>query len=203
MEIFIGVDYGKYQIMQHFYQSVQGFMSHRNTIMLDLVLEKFPAGGTWVELGSWMGRSAAYCVVELINREKLGPFYCIDTWDGGIEHQGWKELDTLEQDFQRNIEPVRDHVTVIRSESWRPAETFADATVDFCYVDAGHTYDAVMKDLQAWWPKIRPGSYFGGDDYTKGWPEVCQAVEDFFRDQDVRVRKSGRCWIVTKPEDIA
>jgi len=203
MEIFIGVDYGKYQIMQHFYQSVQGFMSHRNTIMLDLVLEKFPAGGTWVELGSWMGRSAAYCVVELINREKLGPFYCIDTWDGGIEHLGWKELDTLEQDFQRNIEPVRDHVTVIRSESWRPAETFADDTVDFCYVDAGHTYEAVMKDLQAWWPKIRPGSYFGGDDYTKGWPEVCQAVEDFFRDKAVRVRKSGRCWIVTKPEHAA
>jgi hypothetical protein len=32
---------------------------------------------------------------------------------------------------------------------------------------------------------------------------VCQAVEDFFHQHDVRVRKSGRCWIVTKPMEAA
>lgn len=185
--------------MEHFYQQVPGFMSHRNTIMLDLVLQKFPAQGVWVELGSWMGRSAAYCVVELINRDKLGDFYCIDTWDGGAEHQGWRELQTLEQNFHDNISPIQDLVTVIKSESWQAAETFQDNSVDFCYVDAGHTYDAVTRDLTAWWPKIKPGQYFGGDDYTKGWPEVCRAVQEFFTALGIRVRKSGRCWIVTKP----
>jgi hypothetical protein len=185
--------------MEHFYHNVQGFMSDRNRIMLDLVLDRFPQGGTWVELGSWMGRSAAYCVVELINRNKLGSFFCVDTWDGGIEHQGWQELATLEQTFQHNIEPIKDHVTAIKSESWKAATQFQDESLDFCYVDAGHTYDCVTQDLEAWWPKIRPGCYFGGDDYTKGWPEVCRAVNDFFDPKKIKVSKSGRCWIVTKP----
>ena len=36
--------------MDHFYQHIDGFMSHKNTVMLDIVLDQFPAGGTWVEL---------------------------------------------------------------------------------------------------------------------------------------------------------
>ena len=132
--------------MEHFYQQVEGFMNHRNTIMLDLVLEEFPAGGRWVELGSWMGRSAAYCVVELLNANKLGEFYCIDTWDGGIEHQGWQELDRLQASFDSYTQPIAAYITPIKSHSWQAAEQFEDGSVDFCYVDAGHTYDCVNSD---------------------------------------------------------
>lgn len=185
--------------MEHFYQDVEGFMSHRNTIMLDLVLETFPPGGTWIELGSWMGRSAVYCVVELIRREKIGSFYCIDTWGGG---------DTLEappdahERFLANITPLRNYITDIQSTSAEAASRFQDHTVDFCYVDALHTYEGVMADLEAWWPKIRPGSYFAGDDYTKGWPGVTRAVGEFFTTKNIRVSKSGRCWIVQKPCEL-
>ena len=177
-------------------------MSHRNTVMFDLVIDRFPAGGTWVELGSWTGKSAAYCAVELARAGKLGPFFCVDTWAGGEEHQLYdqKFLTSLESIFLKNIEPIRDWITPITSLSWAAADQFDDDSVDFCYVDAGHTYDAVTQDLQAWWPKVRAGSYFAGDDYTKGWPEVQRAVHDFFSPLDVRVRRSGRCWIVVKPE---
>lgn len=177
-------------------------MNDRNRKMLDLVIDQFPAGGTWVELGSWMGRSAAYCVVELINKNKLGKFYCVDTWNGGIEHRGWKELATLEEKFYDNIKPIQQHITTIKSESWAASEQFKNQSIDFCYVDAGHTYECVIQDLQAWWPKIKSGCYFAGDDYTKGWPEVCRAVEDFFKDMNMRVYKSGRCWIVKKPQEM-
>jgi hypothetical protein len=64
--------------MEHFYQNFDGFMGERNTVFLDIALEKFPARGVWVELGSWTGRSVAYSVVELINRNKLGKFYAVD-----------------------------------------------------------------------------------------------------------------------------
>lgn len=188
--------------MEHFYQNISGFMSHRNTVMLDLVIDWFPAGGTWVELGSWTGKSAAYCVVELVRANKLGSFYCVDTWSGGEEHQNYDPnfLQDLKAIFLKNIEPVQDLITPVTSLSWAAADQFADESVDFCYVDAGHTYDAVTKDLESWWPKIRSGSYFAGDDYTKGWPEVQRAVRDFFDSLGIRVRRSGRCWIVVKPE---
>ena len=186
--------------MDHFYQDIDGFMSVRNTGMLDLVLEQFPKNGTWVELGSWTGRSAAYCVVELINQDKLGEFYCVDSWEGEPDiayDQG--VVQNMENIFRKNIEPVLDSITMLTMLSWEAAEKFKNESVDFCYVDAGHSYEAVTKDLNAWWPKIRPGSMFAGDDYTKGYPGVQQAVWDFFGPMNIKVRRSGRCWLVTKP----
>ena len=150
--------------MDHFYHDIDGFMSHKNTVMLDLVLEQFPAGGTWVELGSWTGRSAAYCVVELINRDKLGPFYCVDTWKGeaAIAYDPATVQD-LEKIFRQNLKPVVKEIKMLSMISWAAAEQFSDDSVDFCYVDAGHSYEAVTNDLTAWWPKLRPGSMFGGE----------------------------------------
>jgi hypothetical protein len=188
--------------MEHFYQDISGFMSHKNTVMLDLVLDQFPADGTWVELGSWTGRSAAYCVVELINRNKLGKFYCVDTWKGeaAIAYDTAIVQD-LRKIFRQNVKPILKQIKMLSMISWNAAAKFSDDSVDFCYVDAGHSYEAVTNDLTAWWPKLRPGSMFGGDDYTKGYPGVQQAVWDFFRPQDIRVRRAGRCWLVTKPFD--
>jgi hypothetical protein len=186
--------------MDHFYQDIDGFMSVRNTIMLDMVLEQFPKKGTWVELGSWTGRSAAYCVVELINRDKLGEFYCVDSWQGETDiayDQG--VIQDMENIFRKNVNPVIDSITMLTMMSWAAAEKFKDESVDFCYVDAGHSYEAVTKDLTAWWPKLCPGAMFGGDDYTKGYPGVQQAVWDFFGPMNIKVRRSGRCWLVTKP----
>lgn len=187
--------------MEHFYHKVEGFMNDRNRIMLDIVLNEFPPNGTWVELGSWMGRSAAYCVVELINLKKIGKFYCIDTWEGGdtIENHPLVLSGGAHGNFLNNINPIREYITDIKSFSASAADKFKDESVDFCYVDALHTYEGVMADLEAWWPKIRPGCRFGGDDYTKGWPGVCQAVKEFFGKKNIKVSKSGRCWIVTKP----
>jgi hypothetical protein len=168
--------------------------------MLDLVLDKFPPGGTWVELGSWTGRSAAYCVVELVKREKLGAFYCVDSWQGepGIDYD-CNTVQNLREIFCKNLHSIIDKITMLETQSWQAAQQFDNESVDFCYVDAGHSYESVTMDLQAWWPKIRPCSYFAGDDYTKGYPGVQQAVQDFFKPLNVPVRRSGRCWIVTKP----
>jgi hypothetical protein len=186
--------------MEHFYQDINGFMSHKNTVMLDMVLTQFPKSGTWVELGSWTGRSAAYCVVELLNRNKLGKFYCVDSWKGETTIAYDQAIvQDLQNIFRKNVHPVIDHISMLNMMSWDAAAQFEDNSVDFCYVDAGHTYSDVTNDLTAWYPKIRPGCYFAGDDYTKGWPEVQRAVWDFFKPLGLKVARSGRCWIVTKP----
>ena len=145
--------------MNHFYQDIQGFMSHKNTVMLDIVLDRFPVGGHWVELGAWTGKSTAYCVVELWRRQKLNKFYCVDTWDGGIEliDQDIVKSQSLEQVFRNNVAPIIDLIEPIKSLSWDAAARFSDRSVDFCYVDAGHTYECVIQDLRSWWPKIKPG----------------------------------------------
>ena len=104
----------------------------------------------------------------------------------------------IKEIFYKNIQPVIDKIEVIESLSWDAAIKFDDNSVDFCYVDAGHTYECVTKDLHAWWSKIKTGSYFGGDDYTKGHPGVQNAVWDFFGPKKIKVSRSGRCWFVKK-----
>jgi hypothetical protein len=40
-------------------------------------------------------------------------------------------------------------------------------SLDFVYIDANHKYDAVKKDLELWYPKVRKGGVFAGHDYLK------------------------------------
>jgi len=105
---------------------------------------------------------------------------------------------SIKEVFLENISPIKDKIETIQSISWEAAIHFEDSSLDFCYVDAGHTYEDVTKDLNTWWPKIKPGMYFGGDDYTKGYKGLQQAVWDFFDPKKIKVRRSGRCWLVQK-----
>lgn len=189
------------RIMEHFYQDIDGFMINNNKIFFDFIIPKIQNKFTWIELGSWTGKSTAYCVVELINSKKVGNFFSVDTWQGGDEHQDLDIIknNTLKDVFLKNITPIIDFVTPIQSISWEAASKFDDNSVDFCYVDAGHTYECVKNDIDAWWPKIKPGCYFGGDDYTKGWPGVQSAVQEFASANNLKATKLGRCWYVQKP----
>lgn len=188
-------------IMEHFFNNINGYMTERNIILFEQVLDVIDKNCVWVELGSWTGKSAAYCIVELINREKLGKFFCVDTWEGGVEHQDHEFIETksLRDIFDNNLTPLAGKYTPIKSISWEAASQFDDNSVDFCYIDAGHTYSDVTNDITAWYPKIKSGSFFGGDDYTKGWPEVQQAVWDFFKPLNIKVYRSGRGWLIRKP----
>lgn len=60
----------------------------------------------------------------------------------------------------------------------RPARPrrFADGSLDFVWLDAGHDYASVRSDIAAWLPKVKPGGLLGGDD----WPMdgVARAVRE-------------------------
>jgi hypothetical protein len=56
----------------------------------------------------------------------------------------------------------------VGQDSWKAAASFPDDYFDFVYIDAGHDYHSVCKDLEAWWPKLKPGGLFAGHDYIDG-----------------------------------
>jgi hypothetical protein len=58
-----------------------------------------------------------------------------------------------------------------------------DGSLDFVFVDAGHRYESVRKDVALWRSKVRAGGWFGGHDYQPNFPGVIQAVNEAFRDQ--------------------
>ncbi len=56
---------------------------------------------------------------------------------------------------------------------------------DVIFLDGNHSYEGVKNDLNAWWPKLKSGGLFCGDDYhhasnsDEGRYGVIQAVEEF------------------------
>lgn len=53
----------------------------------------------------------------------------------------------------------------LRESSPRAACRFADASLDFVFIDANHKYEHVRDDIFAWWPKVREGGIMTGHDY--------------------------------------
>jgi predicted O-methyltransferase YrrM len=79
----------------------------------------------------------------------------------------------------KNLAPVLDYVSVIRSTSIDEAARHA-CEFDVVYIDAGHDYTSVKADIGAWLPKVRKGGIICGDDYISGWDGVIRAVDEAF-----------------------
>jgi hypothetical protein len=62
------------------------------------------------------------------------------------------------------------NVQMIKAWSKDAAQTFPDASLDYLFIDANHTYECCKEDLALWTSKVKPGGIVSGHDYfsTKG-----------------------------------
>lgn len=56
--------------------------------------------------------------------------------------------------------------TIVRRFSEAAVQMFPDEFFDWIFIDAGHELHNVARDLRLWWPKLRPGGMFSGDDFA-------------------------------------
>merc|ERR1711939_628769 len=72
------------------------------------------------------------------------------------------------------------------------------------FVDANHAYEAVTRDLEAWWPLLPTGGLLAGSTFINDSSRnigVRQAVEDFVRNRGVQILETSEplpSWIVVK-----
>jgi len=92
------------------------------------------------------------------------------------------------------------NVRILRATSLEAAATFADESLDFIYLDADHSKEAVEKDLLAWYPKLRRGGLFSGHDYFSGDRKGIKfGVKDAV---DAFAKQEGKILAVTTEEHI-
>ena len=48
------------------------------------------------------------------------------------------------------------------------AKLFQDNSLDFVYIDSAHDYEHTKEDLETWYPKVKKGGLFCGDDSAAG-----------------------------------
>lgn len=116
----------------------------------------------------------------------------------GVDIQKFPKVNELLQQYPNRYRFY--HMTSLLASDY-----FCEESVDFIYIDADHKYDSVRDDLAAWYPKLKVGGVFCGDDYCNCWNpaegqyDIVKAVEEFIEDKDVELSISG-LGVVSKAE---
>lgn len=196
--------------LHHYHQAIPGWFDFE-----DLYIEavrKAPTGrpSTFVEVGAFMGRSLSFLGVEIVNSEKPIRLISIDSMpsvpvssfdpDPYMQQAvalfgGRRLVDVLGE----RMKPCVDAGLWYKHycESSRDASVFFEGeSLDFVFIDADHSYQAVLSDLFCWWPTVRRGGRMAGHDHTLQFPGVIDAVREFFVG-GARVSRSS--WYVDKP----
>ena len=172
------------------------------------MLDRANNNAHFVEVGSWMGKSACYMAEHIKQSGKQIKFDCVDIWDDNsteiayrtmMEHA--KKLNmTLLEVFKGNLAKygVFDRVNAIKTTSANAAMLYADGSLDMVFIDASHDFDNVMTDLKAWYPKVRSGGEFAGHDYFYSVDGVQRAVKEFCSANKIKFDIVGQCWYVKK-----
>lgn len=179
----------------------------------DRVVDYVEPGGNLVEVGVLMGRMLIWMAHLNQVRGRHHRVFGVDHFFGHIDK--WhptlgmeanppeiRNLSMLEAfTFYSQKYNVFDSVTLIQKESSEGADYFEDGSVDFCWLDAGHTFDEVHRDIAKWWPKIREGGILAGDDWNPHWSGVIEAVRAMFPNVE-DPSASTSWWLIQKTADF-
>ena len=119
-----------------------------------------------LEVGSWEGMSSLFILATLPKATLIS----VDTWQGADEHQGSSTLQTIERNFDKNIEAYRDRSTKFKGTSFN---FFNDYVVinsfDLIYIDGSHHTDDVIVDAIKGFELLKVGGVMIFDDYFWGY----------------------------------
>ncbi len=112
--------------------------------------------------------------------------YLVDLWkhvDGMVGELGDPKYnhDTAFESCMNKLELYKDRITVLRGWAHEMASHVPDESLGMVYEDATHEEEWVLRNLNAWYPKVVPGGLVAGHDYPNR-PGVKRAV-DWFADQ--------------------
>jgi predicted O-methyltransferase YrrM len=177
---------------------VEGWCDYKD--LYSHIAKVLPDGAEVVEIGCWMGQSIIHFCQRLQDIGKKATVHCVDTWKGEENQPAHLEIvsahgGSIFNKFQDNCmeSEVIGMISPIIGDSAESAERFEDASLDFIFIDAAHDYNSVVKDLAAWWPKLKPDGIFAGHDYP--WHEVKKAVDEHAAANGYEVAQFGRCWV--------
>jgi predicted O-methyltransferase YrrM len=130
-----------------------------------------------LEIGSYEGASTCYLIDKLAGESAM-EIHCIDTWEGGMEHQG-TDMSSVEARYDHNvalaIARAKNKVTIVKHKK---NSDIALATLisegkknyfDFIYVDGSHQAPDVLCDAVLGFRLLKVGGAMVFDDYL--WSE--------------------------------
>ena len=181
----------------------------KNKRELTLLIKKQNLTGEGVEIGVQFG---LYSELILENSE-LKRLYSIDPWLEFPQEEYQKDAANVcqeQQDFRYlsaifRLNRFRARSIVLRMISEEASALFSPNQLDFIFIDGNHGYQSVKQDLELWYPKIKPGGLFSGDDYLftpEGKTPVKDAVDEFVEANNLKLYLTAEKfprWYLIKP----
>jgi SAM-dependent methyltransferase len=174
----------KYKFMKT-YKDVDGWFDYEDIMQEAVNKAPIDTECSFVEIGSWLGRSTAFMAQAIKDSRKPIKFYAVDTWAGSIGDSAFFPVlnqhgGNVYQVFVQNMLDcgIEDYVYPIKSDSIAAAKEAAALghKFDFIFIDGAHDYASVRADLTAWLPLLKEGGIFAGHDL--GCPGVNQALDE-------------------------
>ncbi len=146
-----------------------------------------------IEVGSWLGCSTRFMAGMLPRGGKL---YAVDTWKGSPNeplHLQDPRMPYLYQLFLSNVKHagLTDRIVPVRMDSIEASKAL-NVKADLIYLDASHDTESVLADIIAWYPHLREGGVFCGDDWL--WDSVRIAVMQGAEALGKKVWAGGNFW---------
>jgi len=98
-------------------------------------------------------------------------FHLVDLWGHQDNYRDKANLSNEKQDSiyesaQKWLEKFQTKTIFHRMLSVEAAKIISNDSLDFVYIDARHDYCGVTEDIEAYWPKLRPGGIMAGHDFV-------------------------------------
>jgi hypothetical protein len=160
-----------------------------------------PDGGSFVEIGSWLGRSFACFDYWRKQNGKSIAMTAVDTFKGTDSEPNeahWASAfpHGTADEFKANMARCGlNGYQMLKTTSVEAASLTPDHSVNAVFIDGDHSTPAVRTDVNAWYPKVVPGGFLCGHDFDR--ESVVAGVTALFKPE--RIRTHGRCWIIQCP----
>jgi hypothetical protein len=176
-------------------------MKRRQKVCLDLIKE----GDVCVEVGVWKGEFS-----EKILEKNPKMLHLIDPWvSQKVIQRCYSISQNKMEDIFNEVDRVFGNLPNVQIHRFRSnLVAFDEGELDWVYIDADHSYKAVLADLEHYYPFIKKGGYLCGDDYglwadrptsgfgSDGGGGPKPAVDEFVEKSDLKVDIYGDQFII-------
>jgi hypothetical protein len=153
---------------------------------LNKLLAQYNMLGDSAEIGVAEGRYS----LEIL-QWGVPKLYLVDAWqnqdlfgDANFP-QSWHDKNF--EEAKERVKAYKKKVVFLKGLSVEMANKIPDGSLSFVYIDACHTYEAVLEDLKAYYPKLKDGGIMAGHDFLGKDYGVEKAVREFASENNLEV----------------
>lgn len=150
-----------------------------------------------VEVGVCNGVTSELYAQQIPNIKKL---YAVDSYPSFVDWDGTRVTEERQTETMRRCKErlaKYSNIEFVYKTSIEFGESLKDDSIDFVFIDGDHSFDATLKDIQTYWPKVKKGGVFAGHDINL--QTVSDAVNNFFQNEEVKITTiENNAWYIIK-----